>query len=129
MERVDFVCGLGYGPERSRLGIETGLPRKVVSDLGVFGFDTERNHMVIESLHPGVTFELCQERTGFAWPDSKPSIEPTPEPTPDELDCIREVVDPHGIRLLGTSDDFPELFSKLVTAENELIERVRGPSA
>lgn len=125
VERVDFVCGLGYGPERRSLGLTTGVPRRVVSDLGVFRFDAERDHMVIDTLHPGITLDVCQERTGFAWPNSASSVEVTSEPTADELDCIREVVDPYGVRSLGANGRFAELFGRLIAAEDELIERVR----
>jgi glutaconate CoA-transferase subunit B len=121
VERVDFVCGLGYGEERRRLGLTTGLPERVISDLGVFGFDADAEHMIIESLHPGVSFELCQERTGFAWPEPDGPIPVTPPPTDEELRCIREVVDPYGIRDLGTEHAAADLLSSVLAAEEKLV--------
>ncbi len=123
VERVDFVCGLGFGEERHRLGLTTGLPKKVISDLGVFGFDAEREHMVIETLHPGVSLELCQERTGFEWPASNGSIDVTPLPSDDELACIRGI-DPCGVRIIGSDDAPPDLLDRIAAAEDELIQEM-----
>ncbi|HWC13845.1 MAG TPA: CoA-transferase [Actinomycetota bacterium] len=124
VEKVDFVCGLGYGEERKRLGLTTGLPRRVVSDLGVFGFDADRGHMVIESLHPGVSLESCQERTGFEWPPSDGSIPITQPPSEDEMHCIK-ALDPCGVRFLGTDDAPPDLLERIAAAEHELIHEAR----
>jgi glutaconate CoA-transferase subunit B len=100
VEKVDFVCGLGYGPERLRVGGGPALPGLVVSDLGVFDFDEQAGEMRIHSLHPGVTFDLVQSRTGFAWPEPKGAIPVTEAPTAEELHVIREVIDPRGLRRL-----------------------------
>ncbi|MDI3417607.1 CoA-transferase [Streptomyces luteolus] len=129
VERVDFVCGPGFGAERRRLGMTTGLPRRVVSDLGVFGFDPAGEHMVIESLHPGVSFEHCRQRTGFAWPEPAGPIPVTAPPTEAELRCLREVVDPHGVRLAATGQATPELLATLYAAERRAIAeaQAKGP--
>lgn len=121
VEEVDFVCGLGYGDRRRELGLTTGLPRTVVSDLGVFGFDAQREHMVIETLHPGVDFSRCQERTGFSWPDPGGPVPVTPQPTDEELRCIREVVDPYRVRDLGADDAPPDLLERIMAAEDRLV--------
>jgi acyl CoA:acetate/3-ketoacid CoA transferase beta subunit len=94
VEKVDMVCGVGYdhagGARHHR------IPR-VVSDLGVFDFDTPDRSMRLASLHPGVTVEEVRDATGFALtiPDEVPS---TREPTPTELRLIREVIDPDNRR-------------------------------
>ncbi|WP_328503567.1 CoA-transferase [Streptomyces sp. NBC_00457] len=94
VEKVDMVCGVGYdhagGARHHR------IPR-VVSDLGVFDFDTPDRSMRLASLHPGVTVEEVSDATGFALtiPDEVPS---TREPTPAELRLIREVIDPDNRR-------------------------------
>lgn len=100
VEKVDFVCGLGYGPERLRIGGSPALPGVVVSDLGVFDFDPATGRMRIQSLHPGVTFELVQSRTGFAWDQPEGDIPVTAAPTAEELRIIRDVIDPRGLRRL-----------------------------
>ncbi|MGW2405519.1 CoA-transferase subunit beta [Streptomyces sp. NPDC001739] len=99
VERVDMVSGVGYdraaaaGPSASRYH---RIP-EVISDLGVFDFETPDRTMRLRSLHPGVTVEQVAEATGFALtvPDEVPY---TREPTAEELRLIREVVDPKGLR-------------------------------
>jgi acyl CoA:acetate/3-ketoacid CoA transferase beta subunit len=99
VERVDMVSGVGYdraaaaGPSASRYH---RIPN-IISDLGVFDFETPDRTMRLRSLHPGVTVEQVTEATGFALaiPDDVPG---TREPTPEELRLIREVIDPNGLR-------------------------------
>lgn len=99
VERVDMVSGVGYdraaaaGPSASRYH---RIP-EVVSDLGVFDFETPDRTMRLRSLHPGVTVEQVTEATGFALavPDDVPY---TRGPSAEELRLIREVIDPRGLR-------------------------------
>ncbi|EDY55118.2 MULTISPECIES: CoA-transferase [Streptomyces] len=94
VEKVDMVCGVGYD---HAAGARFHRIPRVVSDLGVFDFDTPDRSMRLASLHPGVTVEQVREATGFelAVPDEVPY---TREPTPGELELIREVLDPAGAR-------------------------------
>ncbi|MFF3398430.1 CoA-transferase subunit beta [Streptomyces sp. NPDC002659] len=94
VERVDMVCGVGY--DRAAGARHHRIPR-VVSDLGVFDFETEDRSMRLASVHPGVTVEQIRRATGFALtiPDGVPY---TREPTGAELRLIREVIDPKGLR-------------------------------
>ncbi|MER0478058.1 CoA-transferase [Streptomyces sp. Edi2] len=99
VEKVDMICGVGYdsaaaaGPSATRYH---RIPR-VVSDLGVFDFETADRAMRLASVHPGVTVAEVREATGFplALPDEVPC---TREPTPTELRLIRTVLDPEGRR-------------------------------
>ncbi|AJF68893.1 CoA-transferase subunit beta [Streptomyces vietnamensis] len=99
VERVDMVSGVGYdraaaaGPSATRYH---RLP-DVISDLGVFDFETPDRTMRLRSLHPGVTVEEVLAATGFALtvPDEVPY---TREPTAEELRLIREEIDPKGLR-------------------------------
>ncbi|MEU7074612.1 CoA-transferase [Streptomyces narbonensis] len=99
VERVDMVSGVGYdraaeaGPSATRYH---RVP-EVISDLGVFDFDTPDRGMRLRSLHPGVTVEQVTAATGFALavPDDVPY---TREPTAEELRLIREEIDPKGLR-------------------------------
>ena len=69
----------------------------VVSPLAVMDFEEETGFMRIRSLNPGVTVEVVQADTGFELvvPDSIPETEP---PTRDQVDLIRNVIDPQGRR-------------------------------
>jgi acyl CoA:acetate/3-ketoacid CoA transferase beta subunit len=99
VEKVDFVCSFGYGERRAQWGERAAKPGIVVSDLGVYDFDPASG-MRIVSLHPGVSFEDAQKKTGFALPRPAGDISVTAEPTAEELRVIREVIDPQGIRRL-----------------------------
>lgn len=97
--RVDVVCGVGYdraaaaGPAASRYH----EIRRVVSDLGVFDFDTPGRTMRLRSVHPGVTVAEVLAATGFALvvPPDPPL---TRLPTGTELRLIRTELDPSGAR-------------------------------
>ncbi|NGO75860.1 CoA-transferase [Streptomyces sp. YC504] len=99
VEHVDMVSGVGYqraaeaGPSATRYH---RLPR-VVTNLGVFDFETPDHAMRLASLHPGVTVDEVAEATGFALvvPDDVPR---TREPSAHELELIREVIDPRALR-------------------------------
>jgi acyl CoA:acetate/3-ketoacid CoA transferase beta subunit len=94
VEKVDMVCGVGY--DHADGAPHHRIPR-VVSDLGVFDFATPDHSMRLASLHPGVTVEQVREATGFELvvPDEVPY---TREPTEQELELIREVIDPRSTR-------------------------------
>jgi len=97
--KVDVVSGVGYdraaelGPVASRFH----EIRRVVSNLGVFDFETPDHHMRLRSVHPGVTVDEVVAATGFELviPDDVPDSR---VPTDDELRLIREVIDPNGLR-------------------------------
>ena len=98
VERVDVVSGVGYdraaalGPRTSRFHDI----HRVVSNLGVFDFDTPDHAMRLVSVHPGVEVEEVAEATGFELviPNDVPE---TREPSDEELRIIREVLDPEGL--------------------------------
>jgi acyl CoA:acetate/3-ketoacid CoA transferase beta subunit len=98
VERVDTVCGIGWD-KAAALG-DTGRwveVRRVVSNLGVFDFDTPDRRMRLRSVHPGVTVDEVVAATGFdlAVPDEVPTSR---LPADDELRLIREVIDPSSAR-------------------------------
>lgn len=98
VDKVHFRSGGGNGPERDETLGRPGAPTVLVTDLGVFDFTGSGGSMGIRSLHPGVTVEETQEKTGFELhvPDS---IEETPSPTPEDIQLIRSS-DPLEVRKL-----------------------------
>jgi acyl CoA:acetate/3-ketoacid CoA transferase beta subunit len=99
VEAVDMVSGVGYdrareaGPAASRFH----EVRRVVSNLGVFDFDTPDRSMRVVSLHPGVSLEEVREATGFDLVVGEDVCE-TRWPEPEELELIRKVIDPKDLR-------------------------------
>ncbi len=101
--KVDFITTPGYltGPgarEAAGLPPNTG-PWKVISTLAVMGFDRETRRMRVDSVHPGVTKEDVIANTGFELLFADP-LPTTAEPTDQELEILREEVDPTG-RVIG----------------------------
>jgi len=98
VEKVDVVSGVGYDRAAALGEIASRFHeiRRVVSNLGVFDFDTPDHSMRLASLHPGVRVEEVVENTGFdlVIPDVVPE---TRAPSEEELRIIREVLDPDGI--------------------------------
>lgn len=85
VERVDCVNAPGSTPPAV---VRPGGPSKVVTPLCVFRFDPATKALGVESLHPGVTPDALQAKTGFLV-DANASTPVTPEPTRQELEILR----------------------------------------
>ena len=97
VEQVD-VCGIGYDrPPGSGPGLRFHEIRRVVSNLGVFDFDTADHRMRLRSVHPGVTVDEVAEATGFELVIDD-TLDESRLPTDEELTLIRDVLDPQGLR-------------------------------
>jgi len=98
VEKVDVVSGIGYD-RAAALGKTVSRfhdIRRVVSNLGVFDFDTPDHAMRLVSVHPGVRVEDVVKNTAFELVVSK-EVPETRAPTAEELRIIRERLDPAGI--------------------------------
>jgi glutaconate CoA-transferase subunit B len=100
VERLDYLTTPGYlsGPgAREKVGLprNTG-PYRVITQLGVMGFDEASKRMTLVSTHPGVSVEDVVTNTGFklVLPDNVPI---TVEPSEKELLLLRERLDPNKI--------------------------------
>lgn len=97
--RVDMVSGVGNdnarkaGPSASRFHDL----RVVVTDLAVLDYEPESGRLRLKSVHPGVSVEEVVAATGFdlVIPSEVPESR---LPTAEELDLIRTVIDPRGLR-------------------------------
>ncbi|MEW5783810.1 MAG: CoA-transferase [Bacillota bacterium] len=96
--KIDFITSPGYltgKGAREAAGLPPGSgPYKVITDLGVLGFDAETKRMQVESIHPGITREQIAANTGFEllW---SPDLDTSEPPTEQELAVLREKVDPY----------------------------------
>ena len=95
---VDMVSGVGYNPARWEPGMRQDLMdiRHIVTDLCVLDFEGPEHAVRVRSLHPGVSFDEVQDKTGFPLLKA-PNLGETPHPTAEQLTLIRRL-DPHGLR-------------------------------
>ncbi|HSL95458.1 MAG TPA: CoA-transferase [Thermoleophilia bacterium] len=96
VETCDFITSPGFltgDGAREAAGLPEGGPYKIITDLGVMGFDEKTKAMRIDALHPGVDVEKVQSETGFELivPDEIGRTEP---PTDEDLRILRDEVDP-----------------------------------
>ena len=99
VEKVDFLTTPGYlsgKGKREEAGLPPGSgPYKVITDLCVLGYDENEKRMQVESIHPGVDKKQIEDNTGFEllWSDDLIDSKP---PTKEELELLRNKVDPYG---------------------------------
>jgi glutaconate CoA-transferase, subunit B len=84
VEGVDHVTSPGSSPPDV---VRPGGPSKCITPLCVFRFDRASRRLLVESLHPGVSHDELQRRTGFPLEGDTAAI--TPPPTPAELRLLR----------------------------------------
>jgi acyl CoA:acetate/3-ketoacid CoA transferase beta subunit len=99
VENVDMVGGVGYDRAQAAGAAAERFHeiRVVISNLGVFDFETPDHAMRLRSVHPGVDVSDVVDATGFelVLADHVPT---TRLPEADELELIREVLDPTRLR-------------------------------
>jgi len=102
VNKLDFLTTPGYldGPgarERAGLPKDTG-PYRVITQLGIYGFDEGTKRLKLISLHPGVSLGEVKENSSFGIliPDE---VETSPEPTDEDLRILRQEIDSAGIVL------------------------------
>jgi glutaconate CoA-transferase subunit B len=101
VEKVDFLTTPGYldGPgARERAGLPEGSgPYRVITQLGVYGFDEETKRLELLAVHPGVSIEDIKENSSFEIiiPEKVDTTEP---PTEEELRLLHEI-DPTGMSI------------------------------
>ena len=99
VEQLDFLTTPGYlgGPgARERAGLPAGGgPYRVITQLGVYGFDEQSRRMTLLATHPGITVDDVRASSSFELvvPDQVGTSEPPP---PDVRRILREI-DPTGM--------------------------------
>ena len=100
-ESVDFITTPGYlqgGNSREQAGLKPGTgPYAVVTTLGLFRFD-EKGEMILRAYHPASSVE--EARDNVQW-DLKvhEDVRALKPPTDEELDVLRNRLDPRGMYL------------------------------
>jgi len=99
LEKIDFLTTPGYlkgfdSREKAGLPKDSG-PYRVISQLGVYGFEPESKQMTLLSLRPGVTVEQVRKNSGFEImiPDH---VSTTIPPSKKELSILKKI-DPAGM--------------------------------
>ncbi len=94
-DTVDFITSPGWlsgRDTRRKSGLLFGGVARVVTTLGVFGFEAESRRMRLEALHTGVSVEEVKANTGFEVLVSD-TLTTTKPPTDKELGILR-MLDP-----------------------------------
>lgn len=101
VEKLEYITTPGHlsGPgAREQAGLAAGSgPYRVITQLGLFGFDEATKRMQLLSLHPGVTLEQVQAASSMSiqpalgWSVNAP-------PTEEELAILKQI-DPTGLIL------------------------------
>ncbi len=101
LRKVDFITTPGYlsGPgAREKAGLPAGSgPYRVITQLGLYGFDDETKHLKLLAMHPGVTIEEIQQNSEFEIMIPK-DVETTKPPTVEERRLLHEI-DPTGMAI------------------------------
>ena len=96
VEKVDFITTPGYlsGPgAREKAGLPPGTgPYRVVTTLGILGYDDDKKRMKLLSVQPGISVDQVLENTGFELLLAD-EITENPAPSSEELRILREEVD------------------------------------
>ena len=104
VNKLDFLTTPGYltGPgAREKAGLPRGTgPYRVITQLGVLGFDEETKAMKLLSVHPGVSVEDVVNNTSFQLVMPR-DVGVTQAPSAEELRLLREEIDPAGIVIGG----------------------------
>ena len=99
VENLDFLTTPGYlkgNNSREKNGLpKSSGPYRVITQLGVYGFDNDTKEMKLLSIHPGVTIDDIQKNSSFNIVISDDITETKP-PSKKELSILKEI-DPTGI--------------------------------
>jgi glutaconate CoA-transferase, subunit B len=102
VNKVDFLTTAGYlggKGEREKAGLpkNTG-PYRVITQLGIYGFNSDNGKMELISIHPEESPENIRNNSSFNIAIST-SLDTSPMPPPEYLELLRKVIDPEGIIL------------------------------
>ena len=96
--KVHFITSPGYGEGRGwreEKNLRGSGPRRVITSLGIFSFDSESHEMILNSFHPGISIEKIQQETGWRLKVAQ-EVRETQSPSAEELAAVRKY-DPKGV--------------------------------
>jgi acyl CoA:acetate/3-ketoacid CoA transferase beta subunit len=123
--KIDFVSGVGFPDGKPSICGGSG-PQCVMTNLAYLTFDDETKRMKVGTIHPGIKLEEIRKSTGFELIVSE-GIRETIPPTEEEINILRNKVDPLGIRKLEvlTGKERELLLNEII--EKELKMETRFP--
>lgn len=98
---VDFVTSPGHrigGHTRKDLGLPGDGPARVITDMAVFKPSPHDGELQLAGLYPGVRREDVSEKVEWELQDA-PQQERIDAPSDEELELLREELDPEGLYL------------------------------
>lgn len=101
-EKVDFRTSAGFlggRAEREAAHLRGAGPLAIVTNLGIMEPD-ENGELILTALHPGATVEQARENTGWELKVAS-NLKTTSPLTTEELNILRNELDPDGIYLKG----------------------------
>ena len=122
--KVDFISGVGFSDGKPSICGGSG-PQCVITNLAYLSFDKGSKRIKIGTIHPGVTLEEVRESTGFELLVHE-GIKETIPPTEEEINILRNKVDPLGIRKLEvlTGKEREELLNQIIEKELAMEKRI-----
>jgi acyl CoA:acetate/3-ketoacid CoA transferase beta subunit len=99
VEKTDFLTTPGYlqgYDSREEIGLpKSSGPYRVITQLGVYGFDDNTKKMKLISLHPGISLDQIKDNSSFDIIIPR-KISVTKPPTANELKILK-IIDPTGM--------------------------------
>jgi glutaconate CoA-transferase subunit B len=100
VKKVDFLTTAGYlggAGSREEAGLPEGSgPYRVVTQLGIYGFNAETKRLELISVHPGEDMEKIKENSSFDIMVPK-SVGTSRTPPAEYLEILRKEIDPAGM--------------------------------
>ncbi|PVE22261.1 3-oxoacid CoA-transferase [Microvirga sp. KLBC 81] len=99
VEKLNYLTTPGFltGPgAREAAGLPGAGPVRVITDLGILGFDPVTKKMQIEQCFPSITPDRIKENISFEISEA-PSIKEAPPPSCEQLHLLRTQIDPDGV--------------------------------
>ncbi|MBO9178297.1 MULTISPECIES: CoA-transferase subunit beta [unclassified Rhizobium] len=99
VEKLNYLTTPGFlsGPgAREAAGLPGSGPVKVITDLGILGFDPKTKRMRLEETYPGIDAACVQKAIGFSL-ESYADTRVATLPTDTQIQLLKTQIDPNGM--------------------------------